>query len=437
MTDELTVDPNVYYTVATRCHEAALDMYQAYAASVESLKQHTGGMAGSFDAAQQWARSYDEGALGVLVGWETAIRAAENYADVLRQAGYNHATAEHDAAGAAGEPPSPPPLPPTSPGCTPSSPPSAGGPGHGLIDGGLGLAAKVGVPVPDGNVDKLENAQKIWTYLASGQEVTAAAEKLEGLSALFDGVNSDEVPFIVEDLNELSTSVQDLKSASSDQAASCEEYRNHTNELRDQLKGIIVDFATELAVDAVFAAASSAVSFGLGTAIGAAKLAKTIEKFHKIIERAIDAWNATKNIARGVRATITTTAKRAWDKLQRLVELGKKVYQKWRKKLPGDPASTPPTPSKAQEIIKNADRTGSGLKSDPWHRSASFPIDEIGTKGTVSEIVGGDGVTRTLVQMPGEVNGVPGRFEWIIDGDKVTHQMFVRNGTINGIPIKP
>ena len=77
------------------------------------------------------------------------------------------------------------------------------------------------------------------------------------------------------------------------------------------------------------------------------------------------------------------------------------------------------------------------MKPDPWHRSASFPVDEIGTNGTVFEVTGGDGVTRMLVQMPGEVNGVPGRFEWIVDGNNVSHQMFVRNGTINGVPIKP
>jgi hypothetical protein len=51
--------------------------------------------------------------------------------------------------------------------------------------------------------------------------------------------------------------------------------------------------------------------------------------------------------------------------------------------------------------------------------------------------VGGDGVKRTLIQLPGNVNGVDGRFEWIIDGDRITHQMFVRGGGINGVPIKP
>ncbi len=255
---------------------------------------------------------------------------------------------------------------------------------------------------------------------------------------MFSGVSSDEIPFVIEDLNDLSTSVEDLKTASNDQATSCAEYKSHTEELREQLKGIIIDFAAEMAVDAIFTAAASAVSFGLGGAVGAAKLAKTIEKFHKIIERAIDAWKIAKNIARGIPPTIWQGAKKAWDRLKRLAELGKNIYQRWRKRTPGDgPPTKLPTSQEAQEIIKNADRTGSGLKPDVFHRSASFPVDDIGKNGTVTELIGGDGRAVTLVQMPGEVNGTPGRFEWIIDGGKVTHQLFVRNGTINGIPTKP
>ncbi|MEU4314947.1 hypothetical protein [Nocardia sp. NPDC024068] len=142
----IDVDPNTYYAAATNCHNAALEIYDAYSTAVSLLKMQCGGMAGSFDAARQWAISYDEASSGILAGWEIAIRAAENYADVLRQAGYNHAIAEHSAGRAPGAPPEPPALPPTSPGCTPSSPLSAGGNGTGLLDGGLGLAAKVGIP---------------------------------------------------------------------------------------------------------------------------------------------------------------------------------------------------------------------------------------------------------------------------------------------------
>ena len=77
------------------------------------------------------------------------------------------------------------------------------------------------------------------------------------------------------------------------------------------------------------------------------------------------------------------------------------------------------------------------MKADAWHRSATFAAEDIAETGTVFRIRGGDGVQRTLIQAPGNVNGIPGRFEWIVEGDTLTHQMFVKNGTINGVPIRP
>ncbi len=96
-----------------------------------------------------------------------------------------------------------------------------------------------------------------------------------------------------------------------------------------------------------------------------------------------------------------------------------------------------PSPAQAARLIKQAKPVGSALKNDPWHRSASFVVDDVAARGTVFKTVGGDGVARLLVQVPGTVNGVSGRFEWILDGGNLTHQMFVRGGTINGVPIKP
>jgi RHS repeat-associated protein len=100
-----------------------------------------------------------------------------------------------------------------------------------------------------------------------------------------------------------------------------------------------------------------------------------------------------------------------------------------------------PSASEAQDIIQNARRVGSGLKQDAGHVAPDYVIDDIGENATVFKLIGGDKVVRTLVQMPGEMNGVAGRFEWIIDkdsvGDVITHQRFVRNGTINGAPNKP
>ncbi|MFD4987274.1 hypothetical protein [Streptomyces sp. NPDC058374] len=97
--------------------------------------------------------------------------------------------------------------------------------------------------------------------------------------------------------------------------------------------------------------------------------------------------------------------------------------------------------AEAQDIIKNARRYGSGLQRDAGHRAPDFVVNDIAKKGVTTRLVGGDGVERLLVQMPGEMNGKTGRFEWIVErggsGNLVTHQRFVNGGKINGIPNKP
>jgi hypothetical protein len=53
-------------------------------------------------------------------------------------------------------------------------------------------------------------------------------------------------------------------------------------------------------------------------------------------------------------------------------------------------------------------------------------------------IAGGDGVTRGLYQLPGEVNGKQGVFEWIVDNSGndpvITHQRFIPGGRVTGFP---
>ena len=100
------------------------------------------------------------------------------------------------------------------------------------------------------------------------------------------------------------------------------------------------------------------------------------------------------------------------------------------------PATTP-TPAEVASRLHRAQPVGAALKTDALHRSGSWMLDDVADKGSVFRLVGGDGVERTLVQMPGSVNDVEGRFEWILEGDRITHQMFVRNGAITGVPIKP
>ena len=92
----------------------------------------------------------------------------------------------------------------------------------------------------------------------------------------------------------------------------------------------------------------------------------------------------------------------------------------------------------AQQIMQ-ADRSGTALdKSDAGHRAASFATEDQLAAGQVFDIVGGDGVQRTLLQAPGNVNGRDGIFEYIIDADgAVSHQRFIRGGEMNGMPNQP
>lgn len=90
------------------------------------------------------------------------------------------------------------------------------------------------------------------------------------------------------------------------------------------------------------------------------------------------------------------------------------------------------------KALANAQPVANALKSDVVHRSASFMRQEAAQNGTHSALVGGDGVTRTLTQISGGLNGKAGRFEYIVEksGD-LTHQRFVEGGSLNGVSNKP
>ncbi|WP_159923943.1 MULTISPECIES: hypothetical protein [Nocardia] len=439
----LDVAPQVYYDAAVACNTAASGFINAFQSKMQSLDE-TRGMAGSIGDGKIWAESYDQQASDM---WKLSLdltMALDGYAQVLNQAGYNHALADHDPAGGRPEPQ----LPSLAAafGYTPlellsTIPPSAGGDGRGLVDDGLELATKVGIPIPDGDTAKLSHAADVWHTLSTHESVTAIATELERAAVMFEQVTSPDAGFIDEDLRELKTVASDLAGAYGEMAQSCRDQKQAHDALRAELERLLGNLAKEIAVEVAVSLALSVlvscVSFGVGAAAVAARttaaVARIIDKFADLIKIAVKAAKLRTAVA------VERVTSKTKEVVQRIKDLATKLLEKVRN---AGKAKTSPmrigSPQDAEDVIKVADRSGSGLKPDPYHRAASWPVDDIAEKGTLFKNVGGDGKPYTLVQMPGELNGKAGRFEWIVDETgKVTHQLFVPNGTINGIPSKP
>lgn len=294
------VDTEQFYAVGQSLFDNATKMYDAFAVNVTMLGE-TGEMAGTDDAGTAWAASYDARVADVLGAVNDLNQAMENYGGVVIQVGYNHAVAEHNATPNNSSPP--PALPPTpvSGSQTLSVPPSAGGSSEGLFDSAIGLVEQVGVPIPNGDTDKLDKAFAAWDRLATVYQTTTVVEALDVQGRIFSDSKTPEDDYIAKDIGELRTAARAILDGCAELAQSCRDYKTHLQELRDELSGILEDLAVELAVTAAITVASSLVSFGVAAVAGTAKAAHTITKFAGIITAAINLWKSVKKVGEGVK----------------------------------------------------------------------------------------------------------------------------------------
>lgn len=295
----LDVAPQVYYDAAVACNIAATGLMDAFRSNMQALDQAQG-MAGSVGDGKIWAESYDQKVDEIRTISLDLVMALDSYAGVLNQAGHNHALADHAPASGLPEPQKPSmtaafyysPLEVLA-----TLAPSAGGDGRGLVDDGLELAAKVGIPIPDGDTAKLSHAAGVWQTLSTHESVTAVATELERAAVMFEKVTSPDANFIDEDLRELKTVATDLAGAYGEMAQSCRDQKDAHDALRAELQRLLGDLAkeiaTEVAVSAGVAVLVSCVSFGVGAAAVAARttvaVARIVDKFADLIRIAIGA----------------------------------------------------------------------------------------------------------------------------------------------------
>ncbi|WP_071287833.1 hypothetical protein [Mycolicibacterium llatzerense] len=328
------VDPQTFYDVGKGLYEKAGTVYSAFNTSVATLGT-TGSMAGSTDDGKAWAQSYDSRAADVLGAVNDLTKALENYGGVIIQAGYNHAMAEYNANPSQKGTPPVRPADPASVAGELTAPPSAGGPGTGLIEN-IGVLEHIGIPVPDGDTDKLDKASTAWNQLATGPGITAVVQALSGNAAKFRDTKSPEVEYIVKDLDELHQAADAILGSCAELAQSCSEYKTSLDDLRTKMKETVEDLVEELAISAVIGIATAFLSAGVGAFAATAKAAASIKKYAGIIRGIIESWKISKNIKSGVKKVHDVAGVR--KRLERIKNLGKKGKGE-------EPKPPPPTPA--------------------------------------------------------------------------------------------
>jgi chromosome segregation ATPase len=109
---------------------------------------------------------------------------------------------------------------------------------------------QVGVPVPDGDTDKVSKAADAWDRLATVYQTRTIAEGLEVDARAFRDTHCAEVEYIVRDLEELRDAMASVTDGCAELSQSCKDYKSALEDLRTQLEGILKDLAIELAVTA-------------------------------------------------------------------------------------------------------------------------------------------------------------------------------------------
>ncbi|WP_225727124.1 MULTISPECIES: hypothetical protein [unclassified Nocardia] len=364
----LDVSAQTYYDAGDICAKASSGYFEAFKAAMQSFGDTTN-MAGSVGDGKKWAESYDQQCKDIYTMSIDMVLALDGYAQVLKQAGYNHALADYDKNSGQPEPAAPNLNPSFT--LTPQElasllvPPSAGGPGRGLVDDGLELAVKVGIPIPDGDTTKLSHSGDVWNSLANNATVTATPGELERAAALFEQVTSPDANFIDEDLRELKTAASDLSGAYGELAQACRDQKKAHDDMRADLEQLVKDLATERAtevvVDLTLSVLASCISFGVGASAVAAKaavkVAKIIEKFADLIKKAVQAAKIRAAV-KIERATAKTK-----ETIQRIKELGTKLVEKFKSRL--NPSDTTKPSGKADP---NSIPSGRRTQIDPNER---------------------------------------------------------------------
>jgi hypothetical protein len=179
--------------------------------------------------------------------------------------------------------------------------------------------------------------------VATAPAVADLADLIGRVASSLGLVTSPEIDQILTDLRDLQDSARTVASGFADLAAACDAQHSALCDLRTQLVHAFEDAVKELAeqeaINLAIGVAVSAVTFGVGAAISAARTIELVAKLARPIREMIELWKTDRGISKGVK--FQKDLDRA---VQRCVELEKRVAREEREAL-GKPGISPEAPS--------------------------------------------------------------------------------------------
>ncbi|MFD3707426.1 hypothetical protein ACFWUP_30190 [Nocardia sp. NPDC058658] len=321
----LVIDPTVYSLAGASMHSYATEYQRVYSRQIAALRD-TANMGGNVGESKAWATSYDSTVMTAMSMTELLITAMGNYANILRELGYNHALADYVAGTGRPEPTKPTQLAPAWAPCL-IPPPSAGGPGSGLFDDvGFAVSAleNFGVSMPDGEPHDLQTAADTWDKFGSESGVGNLPALLDQLAKTFERETAPDAALVDDDIRELKKTAEGVLTLYKDLAKSCREHRSAILEFRTQLGQLLTDLAKDLAQEiaetVVLSVIAGALTAGFGAAaIAAAKAGKLALKMKTYVDRVLDAKRAAKFVEKVAQTGEDLEARRA--EMQRIASL--------------------------------------------------------------------------------------------------------------------
>jgi hypothetical protein len=208
-----------------------------------------------------------------------------------------------------------------------------------------GLLSKIGVPVPDGDTDKLAAAAAAWQKFATSDALGDASNLTMLGTFQFEHIQSPEVPDIQDHLSALGNCAQRIVQAANQLRIDCADHVDALNDLRNRLKELLHILEALLAADIVVGVLATLITAGISdeaaTAAGAAEIAETADEMNTAI----------------VAGRLATLLKKTWNGAKDLLSIRRlldtiKNLQKQDAEEDSSPDVKPPQPRNPASTLR-------------------------------------------------------------------------------------